>query len=113
MAKVTVDYVREKLNTDDRWLLIGLITIYKHQTIDEQRTRTNGQSNGVGFTGPDANVLTSIAQYLLSRHTEQAIRLNFSARLEHYLDKPWAIETVRKRMPKYAGQLTRIANKQS
>lgn len=110
MKKITKEYIRQQMTDDPRWMLVGLITIYKHQTASEQQSRTTSESNGVGFNGPDSKTLSGIASFLLRRHSEQRIRADREATLEKYLDQPWAREAVLKRMPKYASQLAKLAN---
>lgn len=110
MKKITKESIREQMVNNPRWMLIGLITIYKHQTATERQSRHTSESNGVGFNGPDSKVLSLIAGYLLSKHSEASIRMDKNATIEKYLDKPWAREAVMKRMPKYAGQLAKLAN---
>jgi len=71
----------------------ALVALYHRQTADEQAAGDTRHNNGVGFTGHDAPVLTSIAQW--------------------YMDKgfvtPKQGELIRKKIKKYAGQLARIA----
>jgi hypothetical protein len=102
--------IKHKLQTNDRWLVVGLLTIYAHQTAHEQSARNTEESNGVGFNGPDGATLTSTCQFILRRTSLAAVRTNPNFKLEDVLDKAWAIENVRKRMPKYASQLERLAS---
>lgn len=110
MKKITKEAIRQQMIDNPRWMLIGLITIYKHQTASEQQARTTSESNGVGFNGPDSKSLSTIAGYLVNKYGEMTIRMDKNATLEKYLDKSWAREAVAKKMPKYAGQLAKLAN---
>jgi hypothetical protein len=92
----TVNQIKAQLQTDDRWLLRGLLAIYQRQTADEQVAQATIERNNVGFNGCDAQFLTDIAQ-----------KYQKYGRLS---DKQ--IIAVRKCMLKYARQLTRIANKE-
>ncbi len=87
--KARVAFIREKLSTDDRWILRGLLVIFSNQTIDEQATATTKYVNNIGFTGADAEFLTSLA-------TQFQQRKSLSPKQMIYL---------RKKMPKYSGQL--------
>lgn len=93
----TREQVRAKLASDDRWLLRGLVAIYRHQMNDEQEQRLTKYKNNVGFNAADAPVLTEWAKAAEQGDT------NFH---------PTALAIVRSRMLKYAGQLARIANNQ-
>jgi hypothetical protein len=73
----------------DKALMTGLLKILGNQTSDEQRNENVKYENGVGFNRVDAYILTSIA----NQYTKQGFI------------SPKQLEIVRKRMPKYAGQL--------
>lgn len=60
--KFTTEYVRMKLNTDFNWAIAGVQRILENQTEDEARCESTDDSNGIGFTGVDAKILTSIAK---------------------------------------------------
>ncbi len=83
-----------KLGSDSTWACRGLIRIFEKQTDDEKQAGMTNRDNGVGFTGMDAEILTSFAaQY---------------QRWGRLSDKQMVI--VFKKMPKYAGQLYRIVH---
>ena len=93
MKEYTIEEIREKLESDIRWAERGLVRIYQNQTVDEQELRETIHSNGVGFTGWDAEILTSFAQRS---------------------ERGWGLTGPQKRvlfrrMPKYAGQLHKMA----
>lgn len=90
------DHVKNKLANDPRWLVAGLIAIYKRQTEDEQRAEQTELHNNVGFNSADAEILTGFAKQWLTR--------------EWFSDKQMAI--LRRKMGKYAGQLARIAREE-
>ena len=46
----------------NRWAVRALMRIYQNQTADEQCRETTIERNGIGFTGPDAEILTSFAR---------------------------------------------------
>ena len=87
---------KQKLATDARWAIRGLVTIYAYQTREEQFAGDTRVNNGVGFTGTDGQILSSLA--------DQAQRRNLS-------EKQMAL--VFKKMPKYAGQLYRVAKEKA
>lgn len=79
-----------------RWLLRGLVTIYQYQTEAEKLASVTNEDNGVGFNGSDAFILSEFAK------KQQAF--------PNYRFSEKQIGIIRKAMPKYAGQLARIAN---
>jgi hypothetical protein len=107
VSKYTKEYIREKLKTSDLWLVKGLIAIYNYQTENEKNSGTTNQSNGVGFNGVDAEILTSFAEQVLNRTSEQAS--NDYKRFESSLSVKQK-EITRKLLPKYSGQLLRLCN---
>jgi hypothetical protein len=64
-----VDFVRHKLTTDRTWALTALIRIFELQTADEQTAEVTKYRNGVGFSGCDSEILSSIAKQYISRGT--------------------------------------------
>lgn len=89
----TVEEIRVKLATDDRWVLRGLKAIFKKQTDDEKHDGITKHDNGVGFTGADSGFLSPMALRALEGR-------DFSPKQMVY---------IRKAMKKYAGQLHKIA----
>lgn len=97
MEKYTAEFIREKMDTDDKWLVRGLIAIYKKQTAQEKAIRETREKNGVGFNGVDGQIMSSIAEFYMNRQ---------------YIT-PKQTVVVRRKMRKYAGQLARIANSEA
>ncbi len=60
--KDMIEQLRQRLASNDRWALRALMRIYQNQTADEQCQETTIERNGIGFTGPDAEILTSFAR---------------------------------------------------
>jgi len=87
--KARIEYVREALAKDVRWAQRGLIRIFENQTEDEQQHGDVVEDNGLGFTGTDADFLTSLAKQLIERGTLS----------------PKQMVHVHKKMPKYGAQL--------
>ena len=60
--KDIIECLRQRLATDPRWALRALIRIYQNQTTDEQSKDATIERNGIGFSGPDAEILSSFAR---------------------------------------------------
>jgi hypothetical protein len=90
----TKEFIKTQLENDDTWLCRGIVAIFNKQTQDEQAAETTSQKNGVGFNGSDAEFLSSLAKQFQKKGTLS----------------PRQIEFARKKMLKYSGQLTSIAN---
>ena len=60
--KDMIEQLRHRLASNDRWALRALMRIYHNQTADEQNSESTIERNGIGFTGPDAEILTSFAR---------------------------------------------------
>ena len=89
--KDRVACIRWRLGKDYKWAQRGLLVVYANQTADEQRVGATTEHNGIGFTGVDAEFLTSLAEQL-----EQRGSLSPKQNLVLF-----------KKMPKYAAQLER------
>lgn len=73
--------------------LKAMLWIYKYQTEDEKRSNSTHVLNGVGFTGTDAEILSSFSKQLIEKFWLS--------------DKQLAI--VRKKMKKYENQMAKIS----
>lgn len=60
--KDMIEQLRQRLASDPRWALRALLRIYQNQTADEQSSERTIERNGIGFSGPDAEILTSFAR---------------------------------------------------
>ncbi len=91
--KARIEYIKHQIETNDKWLLKGLIAIYDRQTADEKTMKATIEFNGVGFNGVDSEILSSFAQFYKRAHflTDAQLRI------------------ARKKMVKYAKQLDQIA----
>jgi hypothetical protein len=94
--------IREKLVSNDKWLVRGILAVYARQTADEKSAQMTKHHNGVGFNGRDAVILSSFAKQILSWQATENPRYN-----QPLSPKQFAL--ARRAMPKYAGQLARIA----
>lgn len=89
----TVAEIREMISTREDAQNRALVAIYNGQTETEKAAAVTVEDNGIGFSGVDAEILTSFAQQFLSR--------------QWLSPKQRAI--LAKKLPKYAGQLWQIA----
>lgn len=93
--KDTLAFVKNQLATNKVWATKALVRIYQeNQTVDEQVSKTTSHDNGIGFSGCDAEFLSSLAEQYLRRG-------NLS-------DKQMAF--VFKKMPKYARQVVAMSD---
>ena len=97
-----LEWVKTMLKTDSRWTIRGLLAIFARQTTEEMDSDTTKEDNGVGFTGFDAEILTSFAKRVME--WEQEITHKYPTALS-----PRQVEVLQKRMPKYAQQLIKIS----
>lgn len=88
----TKEFIKAKLQSDQRWVERAIVVIYEYQTAEEQAQEITKNDNGVGFTAFDARVLSYYAVYLKSG--------------KHLSGKH--LEKAKKTVPKYAGQLLKI-----
>lgn len=88
------EHLRDLINFSDKIVEKAVMTIYQYQTKEEQGYDTTIDSNGVGFNAVDAEILSSFARQLFDG--------------KHLSNKQ--IMLARKKMTKYAGQLTYLAN---
>jgi hypothetical protein len=86
-----------KIEENDTWLIRGMLAIHKNQTSDEICSQQTIENNGIGFNGLDAKILSSFCEFY-TKH-------------KFLSEKQLAI--ARKKMKKYCGQLTKIANKKN
>lgn len=106
--KARIEFIREKLRTDDRWMLKGLIVIFDNQTQDEQRVGSVNVHNGIGFARPDATIMTSFAKRLLERGLREALAGKQPLSVDK-LFTPKQAAIFRKKIQKYANQLAKEA----
>lgn len=90
-----IAHIKQMLASNEKWALRGLLRIYENQTDDEQSSETTRHHNNIGFTGADAEILSSMAKQVIAGRRMSV--------------KQMAI--ILKKMPKYSAQLERIARK--
>lgn len=96
---ITPATVRHKLATDIRWLVRAILAIAARQTDHEYHNETTQNRNYRGFNSADAPRLTSYAKQIQTRQRYNNPILLTDAQVAY----------ARRRMPKYARQLCRIA----
>jgi hypothetical protein len=90
----TVDEVKAQMARNDGMVGRALLLLLEKQTEDEQRSELTKYRNGQGFNAKDARFGSSLAKVVQSgKHLS-----------------PKQIESARKMLVKYSGQLTKIAN---
>jgi len=107
--KEEINFIRQKLSKDYRWAIQGLITIFNNQTGEEQITDQTKEYNGIGFTGFDAEMLSSYAKQankVIKINKKKNIPIAYGSLLSHKQN-----HVLLKRMPKYAKQLHEEANR--
>ena len=94
------EWLRQKLATDPSWAMRALKALYKQQTDAEKQDASTHDENGVGFSGNDAEILSSFANRVIAwEETAPANRLYTSPL------SPRQMEVLLKRIKRYAGQL--------
>jgi hypothetical protein len=78
--KDLIECLRQRLATDPRWALRALIRIYQNQTADEQSKDATIERNGIGFSGPDAEILSSFSRQYLRRRSLSPRQMNLLQR---------------------------------
>jgi len=92
-TELTKSYIKKMVTTNRSWAERAVVAIYDRQTADEQQDGETRHNNKVGFSGPDAFILSEFARWLNSG--------------KHLSQKQLAL--AQKRIGKYAGQLLGIA----
>ena len=87
-------FVRTKLATDPVWATKALVRIYENQTADEQRADVTREDNGIGFTGIDAQFLSSLAKQFITKGSLSPKQMLF----------------VHAKMRKYAQQIVNVSD---
>lgn len=93
--KDTLLFVKQQLASNKVWALKALVRIYQeNQTADEQAAKVTSHDNGIGFSGCDAEFLSSLAEQYLRRGNLSDKQMSF----------------VHKKMPKYARQVIAMSD---
>lgn len=106
--KAKVEFIKSQLETNPRWLLKGLITIFDLQTEDEKASTDTHEHNSVGFTAFDAELMSNLAKKAISKGARELISKKLNPDLRGMFSAKEQ-DILKSRMKKYAGQLSRIA----
>ena len=90
----TKDEIKDFIVNRDDAVIKGMLRIYDLQTESEKVFGDTHEHNGVGFSGVDGEIMSSFAEFYN--------KTNFLSYKQ--------MKIARKKMLKYAGQLTKIAN---
>lgn len=90
----TKEEIKGLLETNDAFVARSVVKIWQRQTESEKTSKSTNQNNGVGFNGLDAEILTSFAEYFI-QHGRLSVK---------------QLAIARRKIKKYAKQLTSIAN---
>ena len=63
------NFIKAKLQSDSRWAIRALEIVYSRQTDSEKNMQQTVEDNGVGFTGIDAEILTSFGNQVKQGRT--------------------------------------------
>jgi hypothetical protein len=90
----TADEIKALLTTNDKFVMRSIVKLFERQTIDEQAVDGTSHSNGVGFNGTDAFIMSRFAKFFMERG---------------YMT-PKQLAIGKRKIMKYAKQLANIAN---
>lgn len=107
-----IDFIKAQVQSDDRWMLRGLLAIYQFQTEHEKQANTTEQHNGVGFSGIDGEIMTSMANQAIKKGVEQTLRTSQQIYAEKFFSAK-QIAILKQKMPKYARQLLKISEQKA
>ena len=93
--KARIERLRLMLGSNSKWAVSGLLRIFENQTADEQQAEVTAVDNGIGFTGADAEFLSSLAKQVLKGRNLSEKQMGF----------------LFKKMPKYAKQLEGVSRR--
>lgn len=85
----TKEDIKEKLSTDEKWIIEALKLLYSYQTREERQEDSTNEQNGKGFNYEDAPILSSYAGWVLTGRSLPPIKL----------------DEAKKRLPKYWKQI--------
>jgi hypothetical protein len=66
-TKWTKDVIKENLRTNVQWMIRCLEVLYLRQTEEEKKDKMTKYNNGMGFSGVDAEILTSFHNQVQKR----------------------------------------------
>jgi hypothetical protein len=88
------EFFKSKLGSDKRWAVKGMLKIYEYQTVAEKAIQDTREHNDVGFSGCDAEILSSFSEQVLMGRILSDRQMTL----------------VLKKMPKYWNQLVQLSD---
>jgi hypothetical protein len=98
------------LAKNDMAVVRGIEAIYARQTSDERAAQTTSHSNGRGFNGTDAYILSSFAKQIASWRQE---KVETGSNRYPFPLSPKQLVLARRKMHKYGAQLALVANEKA
>lgn len=99
--KLSIDFIRDRIRTEDKWLFRAILAIYEKQTYSEQNGHRPEEKNGEGYNKFDIDLMSSFAEQLLKQEKKgEKLFLTVTQK-----------KVARNRIMKYASQLLKIAEK--
>lgn len=95
LKKQAEPFIKMKLSTNAVWAKAAMLKVYDKQTEDEKVSETTKHLNRVGFSGVDAELLSSFSKQMHSRGFLTAKQMRY----------------VFKKMPKYWEQIFNMSDK--
>lgn len=93
----TLEEIKNLLQTNDKFVMRSVVKIFEKQTEDEKEHDGTSHNNGIGYNGTDAFIMSRFAKF--------------------YIDKGYLsvkqLDIAKKKIQKYAKQLTKIANEKA
>lgn len=103
--ELTKDYILGAIGARNDAAENALLGLYARQTADEQQNQTTSHTNGIGFSGTDADILSSFAQQIERKRGQ-------GARAGQCLSEK-QLNLLRNRISKYSRQLLEIAQEKA
>ena len=105
----TVSEIRGKVSTDAAWALKALVAIFNCQTEEEQQQATTTEWNKIGFSGADAEILTSFAgQHLKGWTLSQNQMALLHKKIGKYAQQLWWIAVAKVSGPEGAAEASAV-----
>lgn len=92
----SIDEIKNLLQTNDQFVMRSVVKIYEKQTEDEKEHDGTSHNNGIGYNGTDAFIMSRFAKFYIERGYLSVKQLDIA----------------KKKIQKYAKQLTKIANRE-
>jgi len=101
MEQLSVKDIKLLIQNSPDFTVKCLLTIYDNQTQDEKYSEDTHELNAIGFSGADANILSSFAKQVIRWKSIPEPQYKFPL-------SPKQLEIAQKKLPKYARQLSQF-----